>query len=253
MTLAAYLRVYVPGGDRQVVEHVPAARPRVLVRGAYGVWFESLRDDAFVVEHRGRRFVCPRHPRLRMLEGLIAFRNAYPVPVGGFLVPEALAHRAAAELDRIHARHPGARSHILTSPFHVPLRWFAAFDPAERELLPGPAGLGIRYRTGRRSALHRLERALRILEGAGFDEAATIQVHDLIEWLRPFPGDALVELDYAGTTRLFSEGELATDESAAEVAASLAALQRGDLEGAGEHYSRVAAHWSHAQSLAFAN
>jgi hypothetical protein len=253
VTPTAYLRVYVPGGDRLVAEHVPATGPRVLVRGDYGVWFESLRDDAFVAEHRGRRFVCPRHPRLRMLEGLIAFRNAYPAPVGGFLVPEALARRAAAELDRIHTQQPGARSHILTSPFHVPPRWFAAFDSKERELVPGTAGLGVRYRTGRRTALRRLERAVRILEGAGFDEAAVVQVHDLIEWLRPFPDDALVELDYGGAASLFSEGELATDETAAELAASLAALQRGDFEEAGEQYSRVAARWSHAQSLTFAN
>lgn len=253
MTFAAYLRVYIPGDDRPVAEHAPDPRPRVLARGAYGVWFESSREDSFVIERGGQYYVCPRHPRLRMLEGLLAFRNAYPAPVSSSLVPESLAHRAAAELDRLHVRHPGVRSHILTSPFHVPPRWFAAFNPKERELVPGPGGLTLRYRTGRGAAVRRLQRARRILERAGFDEETVTQVGDLLDWLRGFPVDALVELDYGGVARLFTEGELAIDETAEDVAASLRALQRGDFEAAGEHYSRVVARWAHAQSLTFAS
>lgn len=253
MTFASYLRVYVPGDGRQVTEHIPVPRPRVLGRGAYGVWFESTREDAFVLERDGRTFVCPRLPRLRMLEGLLAFRNAYPMPVSSSLVPETLARRAAAELDRIHARHPGVRSHILTSPFHVPPRWFAAFNPKERELVAAGDGLSIRYRTARASAVRRLQRTARLLERAGFDEDTITQVRDLIDWLRGFPADGVVELDYGGAARLFSDGDLATDETAEEVAASLRALNRGDYEDAAEHYGRVAARWAHAQSLTFAS
>ncbi|MBM3695529.1 MAG: hypothetical protein FJW79_06315 [Actinobacteria bacterium] len=251
MSFAAYLRVYVPGDPRRVPEHRHDPLPRVLERGAYGVSFESSREDAFVIEREGRHYLCPRHPRLRMLEGLLAFRNAYPDPVSSSLVPESLARRAAAELDRIQARHPEIRSCILTSPFHVPPRWFAAFHPRERELVPGPAGLSIRYRTGRGAAVRRLQRARRILRRAGFDEDVLAQVQALIDWLRPFPADALVELDYGGAARHFPEGDLATDESAEDVAASLRALERGDFETAGECYSRVAARWAHAQALTF--
>ena len=86
MTFATYLRVYIPGDGRLVTEHAPDPRPRVLVRGAYGVWFESSREDAFVIERDGQCYICPRHPRLRMLEGLLAFRNAYPAPVSSSLV-----------------------------------------------------------------------------------------------------------------------------------------------------------------------
>ncbi|MBN2114567.1 MAG: hypothetical protein JW785_10635 [Acidimicrobiia bacterium] len=253
MTFAAYLRVYVPGDGRHVVEHVPPSRARVLWRGAYGVWFEPVREDAFVIEREGRRYVCPRHPRLRMLEGLLAFRNAYPAPVSSSLVPESLARRAAVELDRIHARQPGVRSHILTSPFHIPPRWLAAFNPKERELVSGPVGLSIRYRTTRSASLRRLQRAARILERAGFDEEAVEQVRELIEWLRPFPSESLVELDYGGAAGLFSDGELATDETAEDVAASLRALQREDFDAAAEHYRRVAMRWAHPQALTFAS
>jgi len=247
----AFLRVYVPDEGPPVEEHRPAAGARrVLVRGAYGVWYESLRDDAFVMEEAGRRLVCPRNPRLRMLEGLLAFRHAYPPAIGESLVPETLARRAAAELALLHAGRPTARSHILTSPFHVPLRWFAAFAGKERQVLAGPV---IRYRTSLRSALRRLERAGRALEAAGFDEETYGLLRDLADWLRPFPAGSVVELDYGGVAGLFSEDELAGDESAADLAASLAAVQRGDLPGAAERYGQVAARWARVQALSIAN
>ncbi|HSM02575.1 MAG TPA: hypothetical protein VK960_09090 [Acidimicrobiia bacterium] len=256
MAKAAYLRVYLPA-DRveEPLVHVaePDARGRVLTRGEYGVWDESVREDAFVLEEEGRRYVCPRYPRLRMLEGLLAFRHAYRGPTASMLVPEAAAARAARELDRIQERFPAARSHILTSPFFVPLRWFAAFDPADRLLIEDESGLTIRYRSRMRDALRRMRRSVRILEEAGFDDAIIEQVQDLVRWMEQFPPRSLVELDYAEVASLFSPAELAMDESAAEVAASLGALEDGDLDLAADHYTAVATRWAHAQSLVYAN
>jgi hypothetical protein len=255
MARAAYLRVYLPERrHRGALEHV--AEPdtaHVLRRGEFGISNESSRDDAFVIEVGGDRFVCPRYPRLRMLEGLLAFRTAYDPTTASTLVPEGVAQRAAAELDRIYQRQPGVRSHILTSPFFVPLRWFVAFDPAERLLVSDGGGLTIKYRTRLRDAVRRLRRATEVLEDAGFDDVIVDQVADVADWLRPFPADALVELDYAGVATSFSEAELALDESAAEVSASIDALERGEYEEAGEFYAAAAARWAHAQALSFAN
>jgi hypothetical protein len=188
-----------------------------------------------------------------MLEGLLAFRNAYRGPTASMLVPEATAARAARELDRIQERFPAARSHILTSPFFVPLRWFAAFDPSDRRLLDEESGLTIRYRSRMRDALRRMRRSVQVLEEAGFDDAIVDQVADLVRWMEHFPSRAILELDYADVASLFSRAELAIDESAAEVAASLSALEDGDYEGAADHYSAVASRWAHAQSLVYAN
>jgi hypothetical protein len=256
VSCAAYLRIYVPwtGGPVQRATAAAGGGRRVLVRGEFGVWNEPARNDAFLLEWRGRRYVCPRHPRLRMLEGLLAFHNAYPEPAGPALVPQMVAERAADELGRIHALSPGARSHILTSPFYVPLRWFAAFDPSERLLeRDGSGALGIRYLTRRGAALDRLRRAVEILESAGFDEGIVSETGGVSRWMDPFPEDSVVELDYGGVTALFGEGELATDESAAEVADSLSALETGDLHEAGGRYAAVASRWAHAQSLTYAN
>jgi hypothetical protein len=256
MSRAAYLRIFVP--ERRVdpvLEHVGAVAPgrRVLTRGEYGMLHESSRDDAFVREVEGTRYVCPRYPRLRMLEGLIAFRNAYQGPTASMLVPQSTADRALRELDRMHDRRPGARSHILTSPFYVPLRWFAAFEPSERELVEEEGRLTIRYRAPVSAAVSRLRHAVDVLDSAGFDSTIVDQVVGVLEWMEDFPPDALVELDYGSVASLFSRGDLVLDETAAEVAASLEALEDGDMEEAGERYAAAASRWAHAQSLSFAN
>ncbi|MFQ5948659.1 MAG: hypothetical protein ACE5KX_07355 [Acidimicrobiia bacterium] len=256
MPHAAYLRVYVPEEQtEQFTEHVVDLWDgrRVLTISDFGLWDESPRNDAFLAEWSGRRFVCPRYPRLRMLEGVLAFRDAYPGATAAVLVPESTARIAVAELEDLQSRSPGARSHIITAPSYVPLRWFAAFDPEERQLVEAPAGRSISYRTLRRRASERLERAVGILVDAGFDDVIIDEVRGLVRWLAGFPEDALVELDYGGVAELFSEGDLILDESAADVWASLEALEAGDLEDAGEHYALAAGRWAPAQALAYSN
>jgi len=257
MTIAAYLRVYVPASrtDGPVLPHVEdrSGSARVLRAGEYGLSAESARDDAFVIDRDGTRYVCPRNPRLRMLEGLLAFRHAYGESVASALVPEEVADRAADELDRIHDRFPGVKSHILTSPFAIPLRWFSVFRQSERIIDETDGVMTIRYRTELSEGLLRLRRAAQIIEGAGFDETVIEQVGDLVRWLEEFPRDAIVELDYGGVTSLFDDTDLVLDESAADIAASLEALEREDYEAAGEHYGTAAARWAHAHALAYVN
>jgi hypothetical protein len=256
MAVAAYLRVYVRSdriGEPAAIAVSAIRSRRLLMNGAYGVWEESLRDDAFVLHVDGRRYVCPRTARLRMLEGVLAFRNAYQGPTASLLVPEAAAERAASELRRIQDRFPGVRSHILTSAFAVPLRWFAAFDPTERALVEVDGVTSIRYRTRIADAARRLHRTVEVLDAAGFDEVVIDPVEELVSWVDEFSGEAILELDYGGVARLFSSADLALDESAADLAASLDALEAEDYEQAGEHYGAAVARWSHAQSLAYVN
>ena len=76
MIKAAYLRVYVPGdGSHEQSEPAP---PRLREVSEYGLMSESLNDGVLVVDWNNTQWVCPRHPRLRLLEGLLGFRNAYP-------------------------------------------------------------------------------------------------------------------------------------------------------------------------------
>lgn len=256
MIRTAYLRVYHSVDDPSDWRvHVPTPAPaRLITLGEIGVWQESLVEDAFRADWQGRRWVCPRHPRLRMLEGLLAFRNAYPGSVGTTLAPESVVLRAATELEAMREREPEVKSHILTSSWHVPLRWFAAFAPEERELDDSGGAMTIRYRTRLGQARRRLGDAIATLGESGFDDSVIGPIEDVVEWLDGFDdGVKMLELDYGSVAGLFSNGELALDESAADVAASLAALAEGDVERAGTFYANAAGRWANAQSVVFAN
>jgi hypothetical protein len=185
-----------------------------------------------------------------MLEGVLAFRSAHPASA---LMSELAVRNAAQELAQIRSDAPTARSYILTAPWHVPLRWFTAFDPAERELYETAAGTSIRYRTSTSDAITRIERAIEILDEAGFDSSIVDEVQNLHRWVKEFAGDGMIELDYHTVAGLFPDAELAFDESAAEVARSLSALDRLDYDEANEAYAEVATRWAAAQALVYVN
>ena len=79
------------------------------------------------------------------------------------------------------------------------------------------------------------------------------QVEGLESWLERFPSDSMLELDYDRVAELFAEGDLVLDESAADTAASLLALELGNYEEAGSFYANIARRWGPVQALAFAN
>lgn len=251
MIKAAYLRVYVPGEVSP--EQGPSSFEGLRQVSDYGLVAESLKDGSLVATWNDVRYVCPRNPRLRMLEGLLAFRNAYPGLTAELLIPEEIAERAAEELESLRSSEPEARSHILASPWHVPLRWFAAFDPNERIIEQHDGVRDIRYRTDVGIADSRLTRALNILQDAGFQDAVIDQVQELASWVAGFDADSMLELDYGGVAELFSDGNLALDETAADIQASLKALENGELDEAGEHYARAASRWADAQALTYLN
>lgn len=251
MIKAAYLRVYVPG-DAEGTDD-PKGAPVIREVDDYGLVSEPLDDGVLATTWNETHYVCPRHPRLRLLEGLLGFRNAYPGLTAELLIPEEIAERAGTELEALRDRDPEVRSHILTSPWHVPLRWFSAFDPDERQVSSSGESSTVRYRTSIAQADARLSRALGILQEAGFQDAVIDQVQELHNWVAAFDADDLLELDYGTVAELFSEGALALDETAADIQSSLTALEAGDLDDASDHYASAAARWAHAQSLTYMN
>lgn len=251
MIPSAHLRVYEPIESLgQVIPH--RAGMRVDRLGPYGLVAESLVDDALVVEWRGRRFACPRFPRLRMLEGVLAMHNAYRHPAGGDLIPESVAARASEELEQLQARRPTARSHILTSAWHVPLRWFVPFSPEERHL-SGTSYPEVRYRADLSDALDRLRRAIRILSEIELVEVAEQEVGEVMGWLAEFPAGSMVELDFGGAGRMLGPEELVLENSVGDVWEALEALEARDWVRAGEAYTTVVERWGQAMSVVFSN
>ena len=252
MIKAAYLRVYVPG-EAPGEDVSKRAEPRLRVVSEYGLMSESLNDGVLVATWNDEPYVCPRNPRLRLLEGLLGFRNAYPGLTAELLIPEEVAERAAVELEALQERDPEVKSHILSSPWHVPLRWFSAFDASERMVEQRSGKTKVLYRTTVARADDRLTRALVILQAAGFQDAVIDQVQELHSWVTGFDDGSLLELDYGGVADLFSDGALALDETAADIQASLSALEAGNLDAASDHYAKAATRWAHAQALTYLN
>lgn len=240
---SAYLRVYTAGAESSD-DPVPG-----FVRN-FGV-LSAVESDQ-TVEWNGHTLTCPSNLRLRVLESTVAFSKAYRGSAVG-LIPEAVAASADRELREYRSRHPDHLAHVLTSGWHVPVRWFTVFSPAERQLYETPNGMSIRYRTDMVDARLRVRRAVEILEAVGVFQGPTEELEQLGEWLDQFPDGAMVELDYGAVAELFDSNEILFDDSCEQVHLSLSALAEGDMMGAGEGYGRVIARWSHPFSLSFSS
>lgn len=259
----AYLRVYQPvdAFSEEERDHwiAPSAESEVREVFAARRWLLSaaLPDNppivggtqgAFVRRVGDQVLVCPWRTRLRMLAGLLAFRNSIPEEVAEAFVPEEEARRAAHELATLGEQHPDVKSHILHANWHVPLRWFAAFDDSERILTEDKDGLRIRYETRLQEANLRLRNALTILENSWIDESVTGAVRELVEWLEDFRADGLLELDYASVATMFGDEDLLEDRSAGEVATCLEALEAGDVLKAGRLFSTLTDRWTEVRA-----
>lgn len=245
MTKAAHLRVYSPDVDGSR-EPVPGFVKE------FGILSEAEGEDHWAAEWDGSRVVCPRNLRLRVLESTVAFANAYR-GLGAGLVPEAAAKAADRELEVYHRDHPSHRSHVLTSAWHVPVRWFVAFDPSEREVYEGPNGPRIRYRTDIQEAWTRTELAHETLRKLEVLPGPAEELGQLVEWLRSFTKSSMVELDYGDVSELFDPHELVFDDSCEMVHESVQALAAGDMLRAGEFYGKVVTRWAPAFSVTFSN
>lgn len=249
MISTAYLRSYLVDDGVERVVHVESGANRRSVRsdGRF-IWDESMVEDAYVTTWNGTSYVCPRHTRMRMVEGVLAFSGSFPkIPLVTEDEREAFKSELAAH------RSADRRSHILASAWHVPLRWFGAFGPSEREIYDRTSGIGIRYRTGMGEAIDRVGWAVRVLDGAGFPAPVINQIRDLERWLAEFPAGSMLELDYATVADHFTDGDLTFDESGEDIRESLEALERGEGAASRKAYARVARRWAGRQALTFSN
>ena len=251
MIATAYLRIYLPA-----VKVVGLAPHRDLneegslqVDGPF-VWTEGLVDDAIYTTWEGDQFACPRNVRLRMLEGIVAFTRSEPVFP---LVTDEDQADFIEELTKLKRSSVHGRSYVLSSAWHVPLRWFSAFHASEREVYTEGGITSIRYRTSTGEAIDRVRWSSSVLDGAGFTDQVIERVNELSRWLAEFPADSMVELDYGRVSTLFGEGDLVFDESALDIRESLLALEAEDFERSGEAYQRVARRWGPAQAYTFVN
>ena len=218
----------------------------------YGMLSESGGESQWEVEWEGKRLVCPRNLRLRVLESTVAFAKAFR-GMGVGLVPEDAAKAADHELKSYNSLNPDHRSHVLTSAWHVPVRWFVLFDPSDKLIYEGSNGPRLRFRTNIDAARNRGAEALEVLQSLGMFQGPAEELAQLIEWLAPFSDGSMVELDYADVSELFDSQELVFDDSCDLVQESVRALGAGDMLLAGENYGKVVSRWAPAFSVTFSS
>jgi hypothetical protein len=252
MIRSAYIRIYVPSsrvGPIPPSRDAPVGGDPIMANSRY-IWEEPLTNDGIYTEWNASQYVCPRNIRVRMIEGILAFARTYPMMP---TITESKRNEYVHELNRLRRETPHSKSHILSSAWHVPLRWFTAFRSIERDLYETRGGHSIRYRATVGDAIDRVRWAGTVLDNAGFGDQVVERVHDLERWLAGFTADSLVELDYGAVSASFPEGDLVFDESADDIRSSLLALEADDLEASREAYERVARRWATPQSYTYSN
>lgn len=272
MVPTSYLRLYQPLASFDPEEQDQWTRyiesnPQLPLEQAYqqvpfssdarmGMLYPAAEEHAYLKKVGGQWLVCPWRTRLRVLVGLLSFRNGLPEGADAW-VPEDEAIKAADELEQLRASHPEVRPNIVSASWHVPLRWFIAFDDSERLMSEEKTHRGtrqrVRYETDLRTAKTRLNRGLKILREAGMAESQCGPVADLVEWVSGFSYDSMLELDYGTVGDLFDAEELRLDRSAGEIWSCLEALALGDYEESADRYNDLAGWWNRVKSLESAN
>ncbi|MEU2435280.1 hypothetical protein ACFY9A_35035 [Streptomyces rubradiris] len=211
--------------------------------------------DAFVLEVDGIVCVCPWRTRLRGWQALDGLAEELPPPVLDAVLPPVVRRQAAQDYERWLARNPDARPWIRTATWQVPLNWFVLVSDEERRYDKGTADVPpvLRYRTPMVQARRRVARALRTLRDTVEEGPLIDGVTDVGRWLEEFHPRSLVELDYGGLVHVLPAGELEGDHSAADVAAGIEALRRGDGVAAGEAYGRLVERWRAVRDRRSAN
>jgi len=182
------------------------------------------------------------------------------------VVPARDEHETMTDLARLTEEGlpgPATRLHILASVWTVPLAWFVPFTAAERWLALGPgakrpagpqtasATRALLYTTPMSLARRRVARGLAALRslppgfaGAVWDPArAETELGEVGRWLEEFHPYSLVELDYGGLVQLLSDDALSSDQSAAEIAAAIDGVAKGERELAVAMYKRAQSRW----------
>lgn len=274
MVPASQLRIYEPLGSfpavarrhwaRYIESELPSTaawtyRQTCVHHGgaAVGLLYPVRGEHAYLRRVGGAWMVCPWSVQVSVLTAILAFREEVPSDLADVLVPDEAADWAAGELDQLRQEDPAAHDHVASAAWHVPFRWLAAFDDAERILTaersaprvpparPAAerAAVRLRYETDLSLGLARLRRASSILVKAGMHEEIVDPLDEMAEWMGHFHPDSLVELDYAGLAALISAVDLETDRSAGEIWACLEALELGDVDESRRRYDRLAAWW----------
>lgn len=233
---------YILGGG-MVIPPRPVYRQHVAAAVGAGILMPASGEGAYVKLVDGTYYLCPLRTRMRVLAGLLAFREAKPFEGSDAFVSRDDARRASKELSRLRRRNPAHVACLMQSPWHVPVRWFVLFEDEERRIVERSGRHRLSYLTTVRKAVRRTERAVPALRGSDLGPVAEMIV-ELHQWLVTFDPRALVELDYGGLCDFMTWDELDDDHSARDVQEAVRALSAEELPRSAELYRSVIGRWA---------
>ncbi len=209
-------------------------------------------DGAHVLDHEGKRYIAPWSTAARCWAALDDFKYTLPPSVIKFFIPQTIEDSINSTIDIVEDKV----SHILTSTWNIPPRWFALFSPDERLRGVNEDGHFTIMRTAIANAKTRCTFTHQAVLGAFGEGAVEGEVAELLDWLEIFDPKSIVELDYGGLAtylnkQLIESGEvgLDADTSIEDVTSSIAGLASGDGALAGRGYERLVSRWRRVSAL----
>jgi hypothetical protein len=209
-------------------------------------------DGAHVLDHEGKRYIAPWSTAARCWAALDDFKYTLPPSVIKFFIPQTIEDSINSTIDIVEDKV----SHILSSTWSIPPRWFALFSPDERLRGVNEDGHFTISRTAISNAKSRCTFTHQAVLGAFGEGAVEGEVAELLAWLEIFNPKSIVELDYGGlatylNNQLIESGEvgLDADTSIEDVTSSIAGLASGDGALAGRGYERLVSRWRRVSAL----
>jgi hypothetical protein len=209
-------------------------------------------DGIHLLDINGGRYIAPWSTSIRCLTALSDFKSSLPSSLIPFFIPQKLEESIKLSGEIIYDKV----SHITTSTWSIPPRWFALFSPEDRLRGSNQDGVFTILRTAISNAKQRaIFTHQSVLDAFGMGPIEA-EISDLIKWLEIFDNRSLVELDYGGLATylnkiLILNGEVGieADTSVEDVASSVAGLASGDGALASRGYERLISRWRKVAAL----
>ena len=203
-------------------------------------------DGVHLLEIDGKRYIAPWSTTTRCWAALDDFKSSLPSSLIPFFIPQKLEESIKLSSEIIEDKV----SHIITSTWSIPPRWFALFSPEDRLRGNNKDGAFTILRTTIVNAKQRATFTHQSVLDAFGTGPIESEIRDLIKWLEIFDTKSIVELDYGGLATylnsllvLNGESGLDADTSIEDVASSIAGLASGDGALASRGYERLVSRW----------
>jgi hypothetical protein len=203
-------------------------------------------DGVHLFEIDGKKYIAPWSTTKRCGAALDDLKSSLPSSLIPYFIPKKLEESINLSGEIIENKV----SHIITSTWSIPPRWFALFAPEDRLRGNNEPGVFTILRTLIANAKQRATFTHQSVLSAFGSGPIETEINDLIKWLEIFDHRSIVELDYGGLANylnnlliLNGEAGLAADTSVEDVASSIAGLASGDGALASRGYERLVSRW----------